>query len=159
MDAEIIAVGSELLTPFYLDTNSLFLTDRLNSLGIEVRFKTVVGDQTEDLATVLRQALSRSRLIILTGGLGPTEDDLTRPVVAEVLGCDLREVPEIRRQIEERLSRFGRPMAENNLRQAMVPEGAEWLENKNGPRPASGLNMTQHPGASSWAAARAGGDV
>jgi nicotinamide-nucleotide amidase len=135
MDAEIIAVGSELLTPFYLDTNSLFLTDRLNSLGIEVRFKTVVGDRADDLATVLKQALSRSPLIILIGGLGPTEDDLTRPVVAEVLGRGLHEVPEIRRKIEERLARFGRPMAENNLRQALVPEGAAWLENKQGTAP------------------------
>jgi len=135
MDAEIIAVGSELLTPLYLDTNSLFLTERLNSLGIEVRFKTVVGDRADDLATVLKQALSRSALIILTGGLGPTEDDLTRQVVAEILGRGLREVPEIRRKIEERLARFGRPMALNNLRQAMVPEGAAWLENKNGTAP------------------------
>ena len=135
MDAEIIAVGSELLTPLYLDTNSLFLTGRLNALGIEVRFKTVVGDRADDLATVFRDALSRSRLIILTGGLGPTEDDLTRRVVAEVLGRDLHEDPEIRRQIQERLARFGRPMAENNLRQAMLPEGAAWLENKHGTAP------------------------
>lgn len=135
MDAEIIAVGSELLTPFHLDTNSLFLTERLNSLGIEVRLKTVVGDRAEDLAAVFKQALSRSPLIILIGGLGPTEDDLTRPVVAEVLGRGLHEVPEIRRRIEERLARFGRPMAENNLRQAMVPEGAVWLENKLGTAP------------------------
>jgi len=135
MDAEIIAVGSELLTPLYLDTNSLFLTGRLNALGIEVRFKTVVGDRADDLADVLRDALSRSRLIILTGGLGPTEDDLTRRVVAEVLGRDLHEDPEIRRQIQERLARFRRPMAENNLRQAMLPEGAEWLENKHGTAP------------------------
>jgi nicotinamide-nucleotide amidase len=135
MDAEIIAVGSELLTPLYLDTNSLFLTGRLNALGIEVRFKTVVGDRADDLATVFRDALSRSRLIILTGGLGPTEDDLTRSVVAEVLGRGLHEDPEIRRQIQERLARFGRPMAENNLRQAMLPEGAAWLENKHGTAP------------------------
>ena len=135
MDAEIIAVGSELLTPLYLDTNSLFLTERLNALGIEVRFKTVVGDRADDLATVLEGALSRSGLIILTGGLGPTEDDLTRQVVAEVLGRGLREDSEIRRQIQERLARFGRPMAENNLRQAMLPEGATWLENKHGTAP------------------------
>jgi nicotinamide-nucleotide amidase len=135
MDAEIIAVGSELLTPFYVDTNSLYLTERLNSLGIEVCFKTVVGDRPGDLATVFREAMARSPLIILTGGLGPTEDDLTREVVAEVLGRGLREEPEIRRNIEERLARFGRPMAENNLRQAMVPEGAEWLKNKNGTAP------------------------
>ena len=135
MDAEIIAVGSELLTPLYLDTNSLFLTERLNSLGIEVRFKTVVGDRADDLARVLKQALSRSPLVILTGGLGPTEDDLTRRVVSEVLGRGLREVPEIRRKIEERLARLGRPMAESNLRQAMIPEGAAWLENKHGTAP------------------------
>jgi nicotinamide-nucleotide amidase len=135
MDAEIIAVGSELLTPLYLDTNSLFLTERLNSLGIEVRFKTVVGDRADDLARVLKQALSRSPLVILTGGLGPTEDDLTRRVVSEVLGRGLREVPEIRRQIQERLARLGRPMAETNLRQAMIPEGAAWLENKHGTAP------------------------
>ena len=135
MDAEIIAVGSELLTPLYLDTNSLFLTERLNSLGIEVRFKTVVGDRADDLARVVKQALSRSPLVILTGGLGPTEDDLTRRVVSEVLGRGLREVPEIRRQIQERLARLGRPMAESNLRQAMIPEGATWLENKQGTAP------------------------
>jgi nicotinamide-nucleotide amidase len=135
MDAEIIAIGSELLTPLYQDTNSLFLTARLNSLGIEVRFKTVVGDRADDLATALREALSRSPLIILTGGLGPTEDDLTRGVVSGVLRRPLLEVPEIRRQIQERLARFGRPMAENNLRQAMVPQGAVWLENNNGTAP------------------------
>jgi nicotinamide-nucleotide amidase len=144
MDAEIIAVGSELLTPLYQDTNSLFLTERLNSLGIEVRFKTVVGDRVDDLATALREALSRSPLIILTGGLGPTEDDLTRGVVAEVLRRPLREVPELRRQIQERLARFGRPMAENNLRQAMVPEGAVWLENKNGTAPGIWIEHDRH---------------
>ncbi len=135
MDAEIIAVGSELLTPYRLDTNSLFLTEKLNSLGIEVRFKTVVGDDKERLAAVLRAALDRSRLIVLVGGLGPTEDDINREVVAEVVGKPLREVPEIRQQIEARFARLGRAMSENNLRQAMVPEGAEWLENKNGTAP------------------------
>ena len=144
MDAEIIAVGSELLTPLHQDTNSLFLTERLNSLGIEVRFKTLVGDRADDLATVLREAISRSPLIILTGGLGPTEDDLTRPVVSEVLGKPLREVPEIRRQIQNRLSRIGRPMPENNLRQAMVPEGAAWLENKNGTAPGIWIEHDHH---------------
>lgn len=135
MDAEIIAVGSELLTPFNQDTNSLFLTERLNSLGIEVRLKTLVGDKAADLAAVLNGALSRPGLLILTGGLGPTEDDLTRPVVSEVLGKPMHEVPEIRQHIERRLARLGRPMPENNLRQAMIPEGAEWLENKNGTAP------------------------
>jgi competence/damage-inducible protein CinA-like protein len=135
MDAEIIAVGSELLTPQHADTNSLYLTEKLNGLGILVRFKTIVGDSKEDLGTVLHAALARSPLILLTGGLGPTEDDLTRDVVAETLERPLREVPEIRRRIEERFARLGRSMPENNLRQAQVPEGADWLENRNGTAP------------------------
>ncbi|MDR3677453.1 MAG: competence/damage-inducible protein A [Acidobacteriota bacterium] len=135
MDAEIIAVGSELLTPLHTDTNSLFLTERLNSLGIMVRFKTIVGDSKDDLAAVFGSALARSPLIVLTGGLGPTEDDLTRDVVAEVLGRPLKEAVEIRRRIEERFVRMGRPMPANNLRQAQVPEGGEWLDNRNGTAP------------------------
>ena len=135
MDAEIIAVGSELLTPYRLDTNSLFLTEKLNGLGIEVRFKTVVGDDKERLATVLRAALERSGLIILMGGLGPTEDDINRDAVAEVLARPLHVVPEIGQSIEERFARLGRKMSQNNLRQAMVPEGAEWLDNPKGTAP------------------------
>ncbi len=135
MDAEIIAVGSELLTPYRQDTNSLYLTEKLNSLGIDVGFKTVVGDDAEHLAQVLRAALERSRLIFLIGGLGPTEDDVNREVVADVLGRPLCEEPEIRRRIERRFARFGRAMSPNNLRQTLVPEGADWLENKNGTAP------------------------
>lgn len=135
MDAEIIAVGSELLTPFRADTNSLYLTGQLNALGIEVRFKTVVGDDRERLAAALRAALGRSELIILTGGLGPTEDDINREVVSEVLARPLREVEEIRQKIERRFARLGRTMSENNARQAMVPEGAEWLDNRKGTAP------------------------
>lgn len=135
MDAELIAVGSELLTPYRQDTNSLYLTQKLNSLGIEVRFKTIVGDDRERLAEVLRTAISRSDLIILVGGLGPTEDDINREVVADVLGRPLHEVPEVREQIEKRFARVGRAMSENNLRQTMVPEGGVWLENKIGTAP------------------------
>jgi nicotinamide-nucleotide amidase len=135
MNAEIIAVGSELLTPNRLDTNSLYLTERLNALGIEVRLKTVVGDDREWLAGAFRAALGRSRLIILTGGLGPTEDDVNREVAAEVLGRPLHEDPEILRRIEARFKRLGRQMSKNNARQALVPEGAEWLENKQGTAP------------------------
>jgi competence/damage-inducible protein CinA-like protein len=135
MNAEIIAVGSELLTANRLDTNSLYLTERLNALGIEVRLKTVVGDDREWLAGALRAALGRSRLIILTGGLGPTGDDINRDVAAEVLGRPLREDPEILRRIEARFRRLGRQMSKNNARQALVPEGAEWLENKQGTAP------------------------
>jgi nicotinamide-nucleotide amidase len=135
MDAEIIAVGSELLTPHRHDTNSLYLTGKLNSLGIEVRFKTVVGDDVERLAAVFRTALDRSKLIILMGGLGPTEDDINRQVVADVLGRTLHEVPEVIERIEARYARTGRKMPANNARQALVPEGAEWLPNKKGTAP------------------------
>ena len=135
MDAEIIAVGSELLTPLHTDTNSLFLTDKLNQVGIEVRLKTIVGDDRERLASVFRAALGRSKLIILTGGLGPTEDDLNREVVAQVLALPLREVPEIRLRLERVFKRLGRTMSENNLRQAQIPEGAVGLENQNGTAP------------------------
>jgi nicotinamide-nucleotide amidase len=135
MEAEIIAVGSELLTPLHLDTNSLYLTDKLNSLGIEVRFKTVVGDDRPRLAEAFSTALKRSGLIILSGGLGPTEDDVTRDVVSDVLRRPLHENLEVRKRIEARYQRLNREMPPNNLRQAMVPEGAEWLENPNGTAP------------------------
>src|SRR5215472_6167048 len=135
MDAEIIAVGSELLTPFRQDTNSLYLTGKLNSLGIDVRSKTVVGDDRARLAESLRAALGRSDLVIMSGGLGPTEDDLNREVVAEVLSRPLHEVEAIRRRMQERWARLGRPMPENNLRQAQVPEGATWLDNPRGTAP------------------------
>jgi len=135
MDAEIIAVGSELLTPFRLDTNSLYLTGKLNSLGVEVRFKTIVGDDRERLAASVRQAIERSELVILTGGLGPTEDDVNREVVADVLDRPLLEVPELRKSLEERWARLGRAMPANNLRQTLVPRGADWLPNARGTAP------------------------
>ena len=144
MDAEIIAVGSELLTPHHADSNSLFLTEKLNSLGILVRFKTIVGDSREDLAAVLRMALARSALTVVTGGLGPTEDDLTRDVTAEVLALPLLEVSELRRRLEARFARLGRPMPANNLRQAQVPEGADWLENRNGTAPGIWIEHDGH---------------
>jgi competence/damage-inducible protein CinA-like protein len=143
MEAEIIAVGSELLTPLRQDTNSLYLTSKLNSLGIEVRFKIVVGDDRPRLADAVTIALKRSGLIILTGGLGPTEDDVTREAVCEVLGRPLHENPEIRRHIEARYKRLNREMPLNNLRQAMVPEGADWLANPNGTAPGIWLEQNQ----------------
>src|SRR5947208_17108918 len=102
MKAEIIAVGSELLTPDRLDTNSLFLTEELNSIGIEVVRKTVVGDNRELLAEVFHDALQRVPLIIASGGLGPTEDGFPRETVAELLGRKLRHSEEILRHIEGR---------------------------------------------------------
>lgn len=135
MEAEIIAVGSELLTPLHLDTNSLYLTDKLNSIGIEVRLKTVVGDDRSRLAEAFSTALKRSGLIVLTGGLGPTEDDVTREAVCEVLGLPLHENADVRKRIENRYRTLNREMPSNNLRQAMVPEGADWLENPKGTAP------------------------
>ena len=95
MNAEIIAIGSELLTPFRQDTNSLYLTEKLNELGVEVVIKTIVGDSRERLVSVAQHALFRSDIIIFMGGLGPTEDDLTRESVAEALGLVLHRDPEI----------------------------------------------------------------
>jgi nicotinamide-nucleotide amidase len=135
MKAEIIAVGSELLTPDRLDTNSLFLTEELNKLGIEVVRKTIVGDNRELLAEAFRDALDRVPLIIASGGLGPTEDDLTRETVAELLGRRLIRNDAILRYIEGRFRQLGREMPAVNLRQAMVPEGAEVLENPRGSAP------------------------
>ncbi len=135
MKAEIIAVGSELLTPDRLDTNSLFLTEELNKLGIEVLRKTIVGDDRELLAEAFRDALNRVPVVIASGGLGPTEDDLTRETVAELLGRRLQRNEEVVRAIETRFRSFKRDMPAVNLRQAMVPEGAEVLENLRGTAP------------------------
>jgi nicotinamide-nucleotide amidase len=135
LKAEIIAVGSELLTPDRLDTNSLFLTEELNKLGIEVLRKTIVGDDRELLAEAFRDALNRVPVVIASGGLGPTEDDLTRETVAELLGRRLQRNEEVVRAIEARFRSFKRDMPAVNLRQAMVPEGAEVLENPRGTAP------------------------
>ena len=135
MKAEIIAVGSELLTPDRLDTNSLFLTEELNKLGIEVLRKTIVGDDRELLAEAFRDALNRVPVVIASGGLGPTEDDLTRETVADLLGRRLQRNEEVVRAIEARFRSFKRDMPAVNLRQAMVPEGAEVLENPRGTAP------------------------
>jgi nicotinamide-nucleotide amidase len=135
VSAEIIAVGSELLTPSRLDTNSLAITERLRALGIALRAKAVVGDRPDDLAVILRGALDRSDLVILTGGLGPTDDDVTREVVAGILGLPLEEDREMTEAIRLRFQRRGLTMPEINRRQAMVPRGASVLPNANGTAP------------------------
>jgi nicotinamide-nucleotide amidase len=144
MKAEIIAVGSELLTPDRLDTNSLFLTEELNGIGIEVVRKTIVGDNRDLLAEAFRDALQRVPLIIASGGLGPTEDDLTRETVADLLGRKLRHNEEILRHIEGRFRSMGRDMPAVNARQAMVPEGAEILRNPRGTAPGLWLEDSGH---------------
>jgi nicotinamide-nucleotide amidase len=142
--AEIIAVGSELLGSTRADTNSLYLSGRLTELGIDLRIKSVVGDDREDLATLLRQALERSDLVILTGGLGPTDDDLTRDVVADVLGLPMDVDESIVAQIRARFATRGLVMPDVNRRQAQVPRGAVVLDNPNGTAP--GL-FIDHAGA------------
>ncbi len=134
-DAEIIAIGSELLTPQKVDTNSLYLTDQLNALGVEVVRKTVVGDERDRLMDTILGAIARSQIIVLTGGLGPTEDDLTRDAVASALGRALVFNQEICDRIEERFRRFGRKMVDINKRQAYIIDGAEILTNERGTAP------------------------
>jgi len=133
--AAILAVGSEMLTPSRIDTNSLFITEQLNLLGIEVIFKTIVGDDRAELAHALRTSLPRVDLIVCSGGLGPTDDDVTRDVVAEVLNRRLIEDEQIAARIRARFEARGMKMPEINRRQAMVPEGARVLENVNGTAP------------------------
>lgn len=135
MNAEIIAIGSELLTPFKQDTNSLYLTEQLNQLGVEVIFKSVVGDNRAHLSQVASQAISRADIIIFMGGLGPTEDDLTRECVAEALGLSMHRDPEIIAFLEQRFASRGWKMAPNNLKQADVISGATILPNQNGTAP------------------------
>lgn len=135
MQAEIIAVGSELLTPHRMDTNSLWLTEKLNSLGIPVIRKTVVGDSRVDIRQAFEEALARADLVIGIGGLGPTQDDVTREAVAELLGRPLAPNPEILARIAQRFRERGKRMPEVNARQAQVPAGAIALDNDNGTAP------------------------
>jgi nicotinamide-nucleotide amidase len=140
VNAEIIAVGSELLTPHRTDTNSLYLTEQLNLLGVDVIFKSIVGDNLRRLVTAAQHALFRSDIIIFSGGLGPTEDDLTREAVAEALGVELHRDPEILRAIEERFATRGWKMSANNAKQADVLGGATVLPNPNGTAPGQWLS-------------------
>jgi nicotinamide-nucleotide amidase len=135
LSAEIIAVGSELLTPDRTDTNSLWLTEKLNSIGIEVKLKTIVGDDDARLEETIRDALKRSSVVITTGGLGPTEDDITRKVTARAMGRRLMLDEKVLAEISARFLSFGRAMPQTNSRQAMVIEGAEVMANPNGTAP------------------------
>jgi len=140
VNAEIIAVGSELLTPFRMDTNSLYLTEQLNLLGIDVIFKSIVGDDLRRLVAAAQHGLFRSDIVIFSGGLGPTEDDLTREAVAEALGLKLRRDPDILTTLEERFASRGWKMSPNNAKQADVLEGATALPNPNGTAPGQWLS-------------------
>jgi nicotinamide-nucleotide amidase len=135
LTAEIIAVGSELLTPFRTDTNSLWLTERLNAAGVEVKLKTIVGDDDARLEETIRDAVKRSGVVVLTGGLGPTEDDITRKIAARALSRRLLLDEGVLEEIRAKFLLWGRKMPEINARQAMVIEGAEVIPNPNGSAP------------------------
>ncbi len=131
-----------MLTPFRQDTNSLFLTSRLNALGVEVAFKTIVGDNREQLVGVARTALGRANVLVFCGGLGPTEDDLTREAVAEALGIELQRDPDLVAELYTRFAQRRIKMPENNLKQADVLAGAEIIRNPRGSAPAQWLEGT-----------------
>jgi nicotinamide-nucleotide amidase len=142
MKSEIIAVGSEMLTPFRQDTNSLYITEKLNEIGVTVAFKTIVGDRRKDLVSAIRTALGRADILILVGGLGPTEDDLTREAVAESLSLTLRREPAQVTALYARAATWRITMPENNLKQADVIQGATVLQNPNGSAPGQWLDAT-----------------
>ena len=130
--AEIIAIGSELLTPTKTDTNSLWLTEKLNEIGIEVKLKTVVGDDEARLEETIRDALRRSDIVFSTGGLGPTEDDITRKVSARAVGRELIFDDAVLAEVADRFRQMNREMPEINRRQAYIIDGARVLPNPNG---------------------------
>ncbi|NIO07452.1 MAG: CinA family nicotinamide mononucleotide deamidase-related protein [Deltaproteobacteria bacterium] len=135
VNAEIVAIGSELLLGQIVDTNSAWMAQRLSALGINLFYKTVVGDNPGRMREVIDRALERSDLVITSGGLGPTQDDLTREIVAEVAGRKLVLSRELQDQVENRFRRRGLTMTPNNMRQAYMPEGAIPVENPNGTAP------------------------
>ena len=140
MLAETIAVGSEMLTPFRQDTNSLFVTERLNELGVKVAFKTTVGDRMEHLVSAVRTAAQRVDIVVIMGGLGPTQDDLTRQAVAEAMGIHIRRNADIVAELYKRFAARRMSMTENNAQQADVLEGAHVVPNANGTAPAQWLD-------------------
>jgi nicotinamide-nucleotide amidase len=142
MIAEIVAAGSEMLTPFRQDTNSLFLTQGLNDLGVQVAFKTIVGDSLAHLTSAATVALSRADIVVFSGGLGPTEDDLTREAVAATLGIAMQRDNAIIAALYKRFAERRIPMPPNNAKQADILDGAILLENRNGSAPGQFLQTT-----------------
>jgi nicotinamide-nucleotide amidase len=140
MKSEIIAVGSEMLTPWRQDTNSLYLTEKLNEIGVTVTFKTIVGDRKKDLVNAIRVAIGRTDILAIMGGLGPTEDDLTREAVAEALSLILRRDASMVAALHTRAAGWRVPLPPNNLKQADVLEGALVLPNVNGSAPGQWLD-------------------
>jgi nicotinamide-nucleotide amidase len=135
MKAEIIAVGTELLLGQIVDTNSAHIAQQLTTIGLDLHFKSTVGDNLERIKSTLRSAMDRSDIVITTGGIGPTLDDLTREAVAEVLGSPLVFQQPLYDQISDFFTRLGRAVSPNNRKQAYIPEGAIPIENPVGTAP------------------------
>jgi nicotinamide-nucleotide amidase len=133
--AEIVAIGSELLLGQIVDTNSAWIAQRLTALGVNLYFKSVVGDNPGRMKEVISRALERADIVVTSGGIGPTQDDLTREIVSEVTGRRLIQDPGMLEQIKEHFRRRGRTMTPNNLRQSYMPEGAIAVKNPNGTAP------------------------
>jgi nicotinamide-nucleotide amidase len=135
MRAEILAVGEELLSPGRVETNSLYLTDKLSAIGIPVAFRAIVGDDEKEIASAIRHAIERSELVLVSGGLGPTADDRTRAAACRALGISMRLDEGILDGLRKRFAKRGIEMPEVNRKQAMVPEGAVILPNRRGTAP------------------------
>ncbi|MGC9316920.1 MAG: competence/damage-inducible protein A, partial [Armatimonadota bacterium] len=142
MRAELVSVGTELLLGEIVDTNAAYMSQRLAEIGVDVHFRETVGDNLRRIVSVLELALSRSDVVLICGGLGPTQDDLTRESVAEVTGRPLRPDPEGEKRLRELFARRGYALTPNNLKQATVPEGGRLLENTCGTAP--GLLVEHH---------------
>ena len=136
MNAEIVSIGSELLLGQIVDTNAAWMAQQLAELGVDLFYKTTVGDNPARMGETLSQALDRSDLVITTGGIGPTEDDLTREIVAQVTGRELVLDQRLLQQIRERFQSRGLILTQNNEKQAFIPAGAIPVENPNGTAPA-----------------------
>ena len=135
MNCEVVAVGTELLLGQIVDTNSSWIGEQLALAGIDSFVQTKVGDNWERIATSLRTALDRSDAVIVCGGLGPTQDDITRDVIADVMGVELVEDPEVVERLAAMFGGRGREMPANNLRQALVPVGATRIPQQPGTAP------------------------
>ena len=135
MTVEFVCVGTEILLGNIVNTNAAYLAEQCAMLGLSCYHQSVVGDNEERMEEVIRQAVSRSDIVILSGGLGPTRDDLTKEVTAKVFGMELVEDPHSRSRIEAYFQKSGRQITENNWKQAMVPKGAIVVDNDNGTAP------------------------
>ena len=136
MRAEIVAVGTELLLGQIANTNARWMSESLASIGVDVLHHQAVGDNLERILETIRLALSRADVVIVTGGLGPTQDDITRDALGVLLGAHMVRHPELEEMLREKFRSFGRrDMPESNLRQADVPEGARYIKPDRGTAP------------------------